>query len=105
MKIEFYLDAKGFAPLTEWLNTLKDRETRAVIRTRLTRLAAGNFGDVKFLRGGVSELRIDFGPGYRVYVSRQASVLVVLLSGGSKRTQDKDIDKAVEYLNDWKQRA
>lgn len=72
---------------------------------RINRLLAGNFGDCKPLRGGVQELRIDYGPGYRVFLSRQGPVVVVLLCGSDKGTQSLAIDRAIEYLNDWKQRG
>ena len=72
---------------------------------RVNRIAAGNFGDCKPLRDGVQELRIDHGPGYRVYLSRQGPVLVLLLCGSNKRDQNRAIKQAVDYLNDWKQRG
>jgi putative addiction module killer protein len=72
---------------------------------RLARVEAGNFGDCKPLRDGVQELRIDLGPGYRVYLSRQWSVLVLLLCGSNKADQSRAIKQAIEYLNDWKQRG
>ncbi len=75
---------------------MADRQARARILARLERLETGNFGDVKFLRDGVSELRIDWGPGYRVYLGRDGRTVVVLLCGGDKRKQDADIGKAVE---------
>ena len=72
---------------------------------RISRVAAGNFGDCKPLRDGVQELKIDFGPGYRVYLSKQGPVLVMLLCGGDKSDQSRDIERAVAYLKDWKQRG
>ena len=78
---------------------------RAQIRARLTRIEAGNFGDFKSLREGVQELKIDYGPGYRVYLSRQGPILVLLLCGSEKGDQSKAIEKAIAYLNDWKQRG
>ena len=69
------------------------------------RVAAGNFGDCKPLRDGVQELRIDHGPGYRVYLSRQGPILVLLLCGGHKTDQSRDIERAIEYLADWKERG
>jgi len=66
---------------------------------------AGNFGDCKSLRDGVMELRIDFGPGYRVYFSRQGPVLVLLLCGSDKSDQDRAIREAVKFLDDWKSRG
>ena len=68
-------------------------------------MEAGNFGDCMPLREGVQEFRIDYGPGYRVYLSRIGSLLVLLLCGSNKSTQDREIGKAIAYLNDWKQRG
>lgn len=72
---------------------------------RLARVEAGSLGDCKSLRDGVMELRVDFGPGYRVYLSRQGPVLVLLLCGSDKSGQDRAIRQTIEYLNDWKQRG
>jgi putative addiction module killer protein len=105
MEIKIYADAQGYAPFEQWLNQLPDRLARANIRARLTRLEAGNFGDCKPLREGVQELRINHGAGYRVYLSRQGSVLVLLLSGSDKSDQSREIARAIAYLNDWKERG
>ena len=91
--------------MTRWLDALKDRRARAHIRVRLERLGAGSFGDCKPVRDGVQELRIDYGPGYRVYLSRQGPVLVLLLCGSDKGDQDRAIKQAIGYLNDWKERG
>jgi len=85
-----------------WLNGLKDRQARARVQARLDRLALGNPGAAKPLRDGVSELRIDYGPGYRVYFMRRGPVIVVLLAGGDKRTQDAVIERAIGIAKDWK---
>lgn len=77
-----------------WLARLRDRAGRAVIAQRITRLAAGQIGDVKSLGGGVSEVRIDFGPGYRLYFTRRGEELIVLLCGGDKSSQARDISRA-----------
>ena len=100
-EIRRYRTAAGVEPLTEWLSGLRDRQARARILVRLERVAVGNFGDCKFLRDGVSELRIDWGPGYRVYYRRDGRTLIVLLCGGDKRKQDADIKKAVELWQDY----
>lgn len=105
MELRYYRDAQDRAPLTQWLDDLKDIRARAQIRARLARLRTGNFGDCKPLRDGVQELRIDHGPGYRVYLSRQGPVLVLLLCGSGKGDQDRAIKQAIDYLNDWKQRG
>jgi putative addiction module killer protein len=105
MDIRIYTDAKGNKPFDAWLLDLRDVKARATIRARLERLRAGNFGDCKPLRDGVQELRIDLGPGYRVYLSRQGAVLVLLLCGSDKSDQDRAIRQAIDYLNDWKERG
>lgn len=78
----------------DWLRRLRDESARARIQIRIRRLSLGNFGDVKPVGGGVSELRIDYGPGYRVYLRQSGEVLVLLLAGGTKKTQEADIAKA-----------
>ena len=79
----------------EWLDSLRDVRAKARILVRVERLAAGNPGDARPVGEGVSELRIDYGPGYRVYFKRQGRTVVVLLAGGSKRTQNRDIGTAL----------
>jgi putative addiction module killer protein len=85
-----------------WRSGLKDRMALARINARIRRLADGNPGDTKLLRDGVSELRIDHGPGYRVYFTRRGPVVLVLLVGGDKRTQDADIERATAMAKAWK---
>lgn len=85
-----------------WRSGLKDRMALARINARVRRLADGNPGDTKLLREGVSELRIDHGPGYRVYFTRRGPVVLVLLVGGDKRTQDSDIERAITMAKEWK---
>lgn len=85
--------------------SLNDKQARARIEARFFRLATGNFGDCKPLRDGVWELRIDWGAGYRVYYAQAGSAIVVLLCGGDKRKLDADIDRAVQYLADFKRRT
>ncbi len=103
-EIEEYITPDGRAPFSEWLNALKDRKARAKIRVRLDRLALGNFGDHRALSGHLRELRIDYGPGYRVYVSEVDNRVILLLIGGTKKGQQKDIDKAKEYWQDYRAR-
>jgi putative addiction module killer protein len=105
MDIRIYTDAQGNKPFDAWLQDLRDVKARATIRARLERVRAGNFGDCKPVRDGVQELRIDLGPGYRVYLSRQGAVLVLLLCGSDKSDQDRAIRQAMDYLNDWKERG
>ncbi len=86
------------------MDALSDLRARVAILRRLDRLALGNMGDSKYLRDGISELRIDHGPGYRVYFARSGASIILLLGGGSKRTQKKDIDAAVSRWQDFKGR-
>ena len=79
-----------------WFSKLRDRQARARIDVRIRRLSLGNPGDVKPVGEGVSELRIDYGPGYRVYFVQQGSTVAILLAGGDKRTQNRDIQTALE---------
>lgn len=99
------MDSIGRCPFEEWLGNLKDSKARMRIRARIVRLETGNFGDSKGLRDGVQEIRIDYGPGYRVYISRQGKVIVLLLCGSDKKDQDRAIVKAIDYLKDWKRRG
>lgn len=87
-----------------WLNKLKDRRAVARITKRIERLAAGNPGDVKPIGMGVTELRIHYGPGYRVYFFREHDRLVLLLTGGNKSTQQEDIRLALEIADSWQHR-
>ena len=100
-----YVTASGKDVFGEWLGELVDVQARARIVARLARLAVGNFGDCKTLREGVSELRVDWGPGYRVYFAMSGRACVLLLCGGDKRKQQADIRRAVEYWRDYKQRT
>ena len=81
-----------------WFSSLRDRQARARIDIRIRRLSMGNPGDVKPVGKGVSELRIDYGPGYRVYFVQQGNKLIILLAGGDKRTQNRDIKTALELV-------
>jgi putative addiction module killer protein len=86
-----------------WIGKLKDRQAIARINARIRRLSeTGNFGDVKPARDGVSEMRIDYGQGYRLYFMQRGAVLVVLLAGGDKSTQDADIKRAIEIAKEWR---
>ncbi len=88
---------------TRWLGKLKDRAAIMRINARIRRLIeTGNFGDAKPVRDGVSEMRIDYGPGYRIYFIQSGPVFVVLLAGGDKSTQDADIKRAIEIAKEWK---
>jgi putative addiction module killer protein len=89
------LEIRQTAAFTRWLDGLADVRARARVQVRIERLAGGNAGDVKPVGEGVSELRIDYGPGYRVYFTRRGGELLILLAGGSKRSQAADITTAL----------
>ncbi|MCX5809999.1 MAG: type II toxin-antitoxin system RelE/ParE family toxin [Proteobacteria bacterium] len=82
-----------------WFNRLSDKKAQARINVRIRRLSLGNPGDVKPLGSGVSELRIDYGPGYRIYFVQHGKELIILLAGGDKDTQEKDIQKAIKLAD------
>lgn len=105
MELRFYQTAERRRPFQEWLLRLRDAQAAARIEARLARLAAGSFGDSKPVGEGVMELRIDWGPGYRVYFARLGQVVILLLCGGDKRTQQKDIERAKDYFDDFKART
>ncbi len=102
--VQIYVSTAGVAPLVSWLEGLGDRRARALIRIRIARLEVGNFGDSHSLGGGVFELRINPGPGYRVYFARVGVVKVVLLCGGSKARQESDIERARRFWSDYRKR-
>lgn len=102
--IRDYLTPAGRDPFRDWLADLADRMARARILARVGRMAGGNFGDCKPLAGGVWELRIDHGPGYRVYYAKAGARIVLLLVGGDKRRQQQDIETALAYWQDWQER-
>ncbi len=85
---------------SRWFSSLRDRQARARIDIRIRRLSMGNPGDVKPVGKGVSELRIDYGPGYRVYFIQRGDTLIILLAGGDKRTQNRDIKTALELVQE-----
>ncbi|MGA8430033.1 MAG: type II toxin-antitoxin system RelE/ParE family toxin [Candidatus Sulfotelmatobacter sp.] len=105
MEIRRYLTASGRDVFGEWLRALKDVRARARIVARIDRLSVGNFGDCKPLRGGLFELRIDCGPGYRVYYAIIGGACMLLLCGGDKGRQSSDIERALEYLKDYRERT
>ena len=103
-RIEILLYRRGRStPFSDWLHSLLDARAVAIVRARLNRIRLGNFGDCKPVGSGVEELRIDFGPGYRVYYGREGLFVVILLCGGDKRSQARDILTAQkrwkEYLD------
>lgn len=103
--LRIYQTADGKRPFADWLQRLADRQARSRIEARLARVDGGNFGDFEPVGSGVMELRIDWGPGYRVYFARVGQIVVLLLGGGDKRTQQRDIANAKRYFEDFKARA
>jgi putative addiction module killer protein len=104
MEIRHYISRTGKDVFDDWLTQLMDARAQAKIANRINRLAVGNFGDCKSLRQGLYELRIDWGPGYRVYYAMIGKECVLLLCAGDKRKQDSDIQRAIEYLKDYRER-
>lgn len=100
IQIQVYTIPNGKAPYEEWVLSL-DRQARARVTARLGRIQNGNFGDIKSVGDGVFELWLDFGPGYRVYFGREGAAVVVLLGGGDKGTQARDIIKAKGYWHSY----
>ena len=105
IEILHYINRAGKDVFDDWLFRLTDSRAQAKIAVRINRLAAGNFGDCKALGQGVCELRIDWGPGYRVYYGMVGKLCVLLLCAGDKRTQSPDIKKALEYFADYRERT
>jgi putative addiction module killer protein len=86
----------------KWFSKLRDPQAKARIAARIRRASLGNLGDMKTLREGLFEMRVDYGPGYRVYCIKKGQVLIVLLTGGDKSSQDADIDKALVLATEWR---
>lgn len=99
-QLEYFLEDNGRAPFIYWLSKLRDRNAHARISARLNRVKLGNFGIIKALGDGVHELKIDYGPSYRVYYAMNCATVVLLLIGGDKTTQQRDIATAKTY---WQQ--
>lgn len=101
LKIVSYTLSSNKEPFIEWLESL-DNQTQAILAARLNRVRLGNFGNCEPVGLGVSELKIFYGPGYRIYFAKDGTTLVVLLLGGDKGTQNQDIKKAQRYWADYK---
>lgn len=102
--LHIYVTAEGHEPFTEWLNSLQDQRARAKIRVRLDRVSLGNFGDCHGVGDGVQELRIDYGPGFRVYFGQEGTTVVLLLCGGDKSNQAMDIQTAQRYWREYRRK-
>ncbi|WP_245587505.1 type II toxin-antitoxin system RelE/ParE family toxin [Cylindrospermum stagnale] len=100
-----YLTNNGISPFYNWFDSLQDRKVKAKIRARLDRVEEVNLGDYKSLGSGVYELRIDYGSGYRIYFSQKGLTIIILLCGGDKSTQEKDLENPargkIQYLH-WR---
>ncbi len=103
-EVDYYETEEGKKPFRDWLNSLRDKRAQAKIQTRIDRVSLGNLGYCERVGQGVMELKIDFGPGYRVYFGQVGTTLVVLLCVGDKDTQTKDIKTAHEYWADYRRR-
>jgi len=100
-KLQKFVMQNGRCPFDEWLDSLNDKRTQAVVSVRLNRIVQGNYGLCRKLGGGIQELKIDFGAGLRVYFAEDDNTIVVLLCGGDKSTQSKDILNARDYWADY----
>lgn len=102
MRKVIVFEINGKKPIDEWIDSLKDKKTIARVSERLGRLLIGYYGDYKRIDNELLELRLKFGSGYRIYFSELNNVIILLLCGGDKSTQSKDIQKAKKYLQKWK---
>ncbi len=105
LELEYFVTEAGKKPFKEWLEGLRDVSGRAKIRVQLDRARLGNLGDNRSVGEGVRELRIDYGPGYRVYFAIEGNWLILLLLGGDKSSQERDIAKAKEFWRDHQRRT
>ncbi len=104
MDVRHFVDRHGRDPFQEWLDGIADVRLRAAVLRGVDRLAAGNLGDRRFCAAGVWELRLDLGPGFRVYYAMAGTGMLLLLGGGPKRTQQADIEKAVTRWKEYRSR-
>jgi putative addiction module killer protein len=103
-EIAYYVTLDGEEPFITWLEGLSDKKARAKIRTKIDRVSLGNLGNYESVGKGVVELKVDYGPGYRIYCGLEGQTLVILLCGGDKDSQDKDIKQAQKYWLDYRSR-
>ena len=102
--LQRYITSEGKIPFATWFDSLKDTQTKYRIDLRLNRLQLGNLGDYRSVGEGVCELKINYGPGYRIYFGQIGTTIILLLCGGDKSSQEKDIFLALEYWKDYKRR-
>ena len=101
-QVENYVHADGNCPFDDWMDSLRDQRARDIVRARIARVRLGNLGNCEPVGGGVMELKIDYGPGYRVYFGQVGMKLIILLCGGDKSSQAEDIRRAIDYWEDYK---
>lgn len=101
-RVVIYANKTGKEPFTEWLNGLKNDNHRRCILMRLRRIELGNFGDSKHIQGGVYEFRLFIGPGFRIYYGKDGETTIVLLCGGNKSSQTREIKTALIYWQEYK---
>jgi len=101
-QVRIYRLPQGVVPFLEWLQGLRDQQARQRIQARIARVRLGNMGDTRSVGEGVHELKVDHGPGYRIYFGQEGNELVILLCGGDKRTQNADIQTAKQYWSNYK---
>lgn len=104
-EVLIYVTSDGHCPYEDWFNSLKNETTQSAIEARVARIRAGNLGDYKSLGAGLIEFRIHQGPGYRIYAGQDGRRIIVLVNGGDKRTQRRDIDTAAIYWQDYRRRT
>lgn len=102
-ELQIYQTPNGHEPFTEWLKSIRDQKIRTRIQARLDRLVDGNFGDCKPVGEGISEIRLHFGAGYRIYFGEVENIIVLLLCGGDKSSQMRDIKRAKTYWQEYKE--
>ena len=102
-EVLYYKKEEGVVPFLKWLYSIEDRVTKAKIRIRIDRVAAGDLGDYRSVGDGVNELRLNYGPGYRIYFGFDGQKIIVILCGGDKGSQNKDIKLAKEYWKNYKE--
>jgi len=103
-EIRFYQKPNGKEPFSEWFKSIKDIKIRAHLKNRFERVCVGNTGDCKAVGDGIFEIRIHYGPGYRVYFAEKGGYFILFLIGGTKNSQKKDIEKAKAYWADFQER-
>ena len=102
-ELEIYHTPNGQEPYTQWFESIRDLKTRTRIQDRLDRIESGNLGDYKSVGEGVFELRFRYGPGYRIYFGQVGNTIVLLLCGGNKSSQGRDIERAKAYWQEYKE--